>query len=193
MHALRRILVMLMALAIFTAAHASESCNSCSSCDTCAPHLSLNVRAIARSTDRNYITDFERVKDAAIEAVEEEAHVSREKIEITEQEGCSCGQVVYLKAPYIDFSHIKVKIDGSGKNSGMPELSVSITTDKTFFTRHKECEQCIHELVLLKLQAKKHGDESHVSSIAKPTHPAATQPAASQPAQLAPPVTPPAK
>ena len=124
---------------------------------------SPNVAAHAGSTDRNYITDYERVVQAAIEAVEEEAHVKASQIDRTEggSEGCSCtGQVTYLKAPYIDFSWIKVKIDNRGKDSGMPELSVSITTDKTFFTRHKEYEQRVHELVLLKLQARKHGDES---------------------------------
>jgi hypothetical protein len=132
---------------------------------------SPNVAAHAGSTDRNYITDYDRVLRAAIEAIEEEAHVKESQIERTDSaEGCNCGgQVTYLKAPYIDFSWIKVKIDGRGKDSCMPELSVSITTDKTFFTRHKEYEQRIHELVLLKLRAKKHGEES-VPPVLPPIH-----------------------
>lgn len=153
-------------------------------------HYSPNVKAIAGSTDRNYTTDYDRVVRAAIEAIEEEAHVSLDQIERTDSgEGCSCGsQVTYLKAPYIDFSWIKVKIDGRGKDSCAPELSVTITTDKTFFTRHKEYEQRIHELVLLKLNSKKHGEESKPSML-PPTH-AKTPPASPAPVPPAAPSAP---
>ena len=151
-------------------------------------NYSPNVKALSGSTDRNYTTEFERIVRAATEAIEEEAHVNRDQIERTDfGEGCSCGsQLTYLRAPYIDFSWIKVKIDGRGKDSCAPELSVTITTDKTFFTRHKEYEQRIHELVLLKLNAKQHGEESKPSML-PPTHakpvapPAATAPVAPAP------------
>ena len=146
-------------------------------------NYSPDAKSLAFSTSRNYTTDYNRIVQASIEAIEEEAHVKLDQIERTDSgEGCSCGsQVTVLKAPYIDFSWIKVKIDGRGKDSCAPELSVTITTDKTFFTRHKEYEQRIHELVLLKLNSKQHGEESKPSML-PPTHvkppPAAPAPAA---------------
>lgn len=167
-------------------------------------HYSPNVKAIAGSTDRNYITEYDRLVRAATEAVEEEAHVDASQIERTDDGGgCSCGGVTYLKAPYIDFSWIKVKIDGRGKDSCAPELSVTITTDKTFFTRHKEYEQRVHELVLLKLSSKKHGAESIPPSLPPvhsatppaqqtPTTPSPAQTPPSAPAPTTPPTTPPA-
>ena len=151
----------------------TENTGHCPDCGK-TPHM---PRSLSGSTDRNYLTDFERVKEAAIQAVQEEAHVNRDQIKVTDDAACSCGHVSYVRAKYIEFSCIKVKIDDRGKDSGMPEVSVTITTDTVFFTRHKEYEQRIHELVLMKLKARTHGDESRVTMLTRTTKPIPMTPA----------------
>jgi hypothetical protein len=107
------------------------------------------------STDRNYTVTHERMTTAALQAISEEAHVHENDIVRTDREEDG-GQVTYLEAPYIDYSKIKARIDSRGKDSCMPEFSVTITTDKYLYSRHKEWEQRIHELVFLKLRDRKY-------------------------------------
>ena len=92
---------------------------------------------------------------AALQAISEEAHVNESNIVRTDREEGG-GRVTYLEAPYIDYSKIKARIDSRGKDSCMPEFSVTITTDKVLYSRHKEWEERIHELVFLKLRDRKY-------------------------------------
>jgi hypothetical protein len=107
------------------------------------------------STDRSYTVTHERMTTAAIQAISEEAHVQSADVVRTDRDEKG-GRVTYLEAPYIDYSKIKARVDSRGKDSCIPEFSVSITTDKVLFTRHQEWEQRIHELVFLKLRERKY-------------------------------------
>jgi len=107
------------------------------------------------STDRSYTVTHERMTTAAIQAIADEAHVHESDIVRTDRDDKD-GKLTYLEAPYIDYSKIKARIDSRGKDSCMPEFSVSITTDKVLFTRHQEWEARIHELVFLKLRERKY-------------------------------------
>ena len=121
------------------------------------------------STDRAYTLTHGRMTEAALQAISEEAQVKIADIKRTES-GSDGGHRTVLEAPYINYSTITAKIDSRGKNESAPQLEVQITTDKILFTRHKEWEQRIHELVALKLRSHAHGGES------KPTALPATPP-----------------
>jgi len=107
------------------------------------------------STDRNYTVTHERMTTAAIQAIAEEANVHESDVVRTDRDDKD-GKVTYLEAPYIDYSRIKASIDSRGKDSAMPVFGVTITTDKYLYSRHKEWEERIHELVFLKLREKKY-------------------------------------
>ncbi|HYG77845.1 MAG TPA: hypothetical protein VEK08_22760 [Planctomycetota bacterium] len=130
-------------------------------------------------TSRAYTVTHERLVEAALQALSEEAFVKIGDIEQCDESNKN-GKVTLLKAPYIHYSKIEVRIDSRDSDS-CPKLKVKITTNTVFFTRHKEWEQRIHELTLLKLRARQHGLES------KPT---ALPPTARGPAAPPPPPAP---
>lgn len=120
--------------------------------------LALSLVAILLSgcsTDRSYTVSHERMTTAAIQAIAEEAHVHENEVVRTDRDDKD-GQLTYLECPYIDYSRIRASIDSRAKDCTIPEFSVKITTDKHLYTRHKEWEERIHELVFLKLRATKY-------------------------------------
>jgi hypothetical protein len=123
------------------------------------------------STDRRYTytaspVTHDRLVEAATQAVSEEARVPIDKIERSEKDG-----VTELRAPYDIYSKIRVQVD-SRKSCENPELLVQISTDTYLWTRHKEWEQRIHEIVALKLRGRTHGPESKPTSVPPTTPPA---------------------
>ena len=88
------------------------------------------------STDRSYTVTHEAMTKAAIDAIADEAHVHESDVVRTDRDDKD-GKLTYLECPYIEYSKIKARIDSRGKDSCMPEFSVSITTDKYLFTRHQ--------------------------------------------------------
>ena len=112
---------------------------------------------LANSTDRRYTVSYDRLVDAALESIAEEAHVKSEQIERVETDEKGA-RITRLEAPYIycPYSKIKVAIDSSGKYCcELPNLRVQITTDTYLYTRHRQMEQRVHELVTMKLRARK--------------------------------------
>jgi hypothetical protein len=129
------------------------------------------------STDRRYTytgspVAHDQLVRAAEQAISEESRVSLDKIEQSEKsEGA--GRLTTLNAPYNIYSHIRVEVD-SRKDCDNPELLVQISTDKILWTRHKEWEQRIHEIVTMKLRGRTHGPESKPTSV-PPTAPPAPE------------------
>lgn len=123
----------------------------------------LSATSIA-ATSRAYTVTHDRLVEAAAQAIADEAHVKAAEIKRAESEA-EGGRVTELEAPYITYSKIKATVDSRPKKGDAPELRVEITTNKELHTRHKEWEQRVHELVLLKLKARKHGDEAKPTSL----------------------------
>jgi len=132
------------------------------------PVVALLFLMGCNSNDKHYTVSHEQLVQAAIEAIADEAHVKPEEITRTDH-GEKCGTVTRLESAYIEYSQIRADIR-SGDCT--PELEVQGSTDKVFWTRHKDWEQRLHEVVVLKLTAKAHGAES------KPTALPTVQPAA---------------
>ena len=121
------------------------------------------------SSDREFTVTHESLTQAAIEAISEEALVPPDKIQRVDEKGEN-GCATVLKAPYIDYSKIKVIIDScNGQNP--PNLEVRIVTGSFFYMRHLRYEDRFQELVLEKLLARAHGEESHPSSLPPPPPP----------------------
>ena len=127
----------------------------------------LPTLLLANSTDRRYNVDHDRLINAALEAISEEAHVKLDSIVRTETEEKG-GRITRLEAPYIycPYSQIKVAVDSAGNCScDLPNLKVQIATDTYLYTRHKQWELRIHELVAMKLRARKHGPETEPQAL----------------------------
>ncbi len=144
--------------------------------------LSCAVLLSSCTTEREYSVTHEQLVEAAILAIEEDSYMSKCEIKKTEKEEKG-GKYTILETQYNTYSRLKAEIDSTGKHCNMPELQVKVTTDKILWTRHKDFEQRIHELVLLKLRSRKHGDESR---------PTALPPAEPKPKPALVPVPPPA-
>jgi hypothetical protein len=132
------------------------------------------------TTDRDFCVSHERLVDAAIQAISEETRVAPGDIKRTETSEKG-GMRTVLVAPYITYSCIKVEVDSTDEHCKCPELQVKVTTDKILWTRHKDFEDRIHEIVALKLRARKHGDESKPTAL--PTKAPAPTPAPLPPPQ----------
>ena len=138
------------------------------------------------STDRRYTVTHDRVTEAAIAAISEEAYVRPDEIQRTD---CEDGKLTILKAPYNNYSKIETKIDSRDAEKKNPELLVNITTNDIALTRHKEWEQRIHEIVRMKLMGRSHGAASKPTSLP----PAAKPPVMPPPPAPAPTLKPEAK
>jgi hypothetical protein len=106
---------------------------------------------------------------AAITAICEEAYVSPDQVQRVDKKD-EAGLVTVLKAPYISYSKIKVKID-SCEDSRTPKLEVRVVTGSFFHTRHMDWEQRLDEVVMQKVRARQHGQESKPSSLPPPPQP----------------------
>ena len=126
------------------------------------------------STNQRHTISHERMVQAAIYAVVDEAHVHPDQITRTDsaEEG---GTLTVLESAYKQYSKIEARIDSREKHSSCPELQVRITSDGPFYTRHKEWEQRIQEVVCLKINAKQHGEESKPTAL-PPAEPKFVQP-----------------
>lgn len=143
------------------------------------------------STDCRYTVTHEQLTNAAIKAITEEARVAPEEIKRKDREH-KAGMVTDLEARYVEYSKIKVRIDSS-KLCDIPELEVKITTDTVLYTRHKEWEWRMIELIKQKLLARQHGEESKPTSlppVAPPKAQPSTVPAGEVPKPVAPPPAP---
>jgi len=118
------------------------------------------------TTSRQYPASHDRLVEAGIYAISAEAAVKPEQVKRTDREEQG-GRVTVLEAPYIEYSKVQVIIDSRGENAKTPELGVLVTTDKDkgFYTRHKDMEERVHELVVLNLRARQHGPESKPTSL----------------------------
>jgi hypothetical protein len=138
------------------------------------------------TSDCSYTVDHERLVGAAMEAIAEEAHVKFGDITRNDCEEKG-GKMTILTATYIDYSKLKVIIDSSEENCKVPALKVQIKTGDVLPEQHGDFENRLHEMVLLKLRARKHGEESKPTALPPiaPTVPQAaaeTKPAPTQPA-----------
>ncbi|MGD0090424.1 MAG: hypothetical protein ABSE73_10940 [Planctomycetota bacterium] len=131
------------------------------------------------TTSRCYSVPHDRLIAAAVKALAAEAAVKPEQIQRTDKEELG-GRLTVLEAPYIEYSKVEVRIDSRGKFADAPELTVEITTakDKTFYTRHRDMEERVHEAILLSLRARQHGEESKPTALppAAPPKPAEAPP-----------------
>ena len=127
------------------------------------------------STRRVYDVPFERLVDAARDAIAAEARVEPAEVKRTDIEEKG-GPVTILEAPYLTYSRIQVAIDRREKKAEHPEVQVRVTTSKGFESRHMECEERVHELMALKLRARKHGEESKPTELRATTAPATAAP-----------------
>jgi hypothetical protein len=153
--------------------------------------ISVNYRYVAAicfsllmlsgcSTNQRYSSlSHERLVSAAIEAVSQEANVAPGEIKRTDLEEKG-GVITVLESPYIQYSRIETKVDSTEERASCPRLEVRIVTNDVLYTRHKEWEHRIQELVCLKLRARKHGHESKPTAL--PTlEPTVTPPTAPAP------------
>jgi len=129
------------------------------------------------STDREYKITHDQMIDAAVAAICEEANVRPDavkRIEISEKGG----RLTTLSAPYKHESRVECKVDTREKFSASPNLEIRVVTNEKLYTRHKEWEWRMHEVVEQKLKAKSHGAESKPSSLPqqKPVLPPEVEP-----------------
>jgi hypothetical protein len=118
------------------------------------------------STEREYSVPHDRMVAATVDAICDEANVKpgdvkREEID---EKG---GHVTVLSAPYKRESRIECKVDSREKNATQPALEVRIVSNEKLFTRHKEWEWRIHEVVQRKLTARAHREESEPTAMPK--------------------------
>jgi hypothetical protein len=140
------------------------------------------------STDGRYTVSHEQLTNAAIRAICDEARVKPEEIKRKDREH-KAGMITDLEARYVDYSKIKVRIDSSARDCTIPELEVKIATDTVLYTRHKEWERRVIELVKQKLLAHRHGEESKPTSlppVAPPKAQSSPLPAGETPKPIAP-------
>jgi hypothetical protein len=109
------------------------------------------------TNSRCYSIPHDRLVEAAVHAISAEAAVKPEQIKRTEKEELG-GRLTLLEAPYMEYSKIEVTIDSRGKFAGAPELGVLITTgkDNTFYTRHENMAERVHEAIVFDLRARQH-------------------------------------
>lgn len=129
------------------------------------------------STDREYKITHEQTIEATVAALMDEANVKRDEIKIVEapEKG---GRVTVITCPYKRESRVECKVDSTDERKNSPELQVRVVSNEKFYTRHKEWEWRMQEVVAAKLRAKDHGEESKPSSLPmeKPKLPPATEP-----------------
>jgi hypothetical protein len=129
------------------------------------------------STDRDYKLTHDRVIDAAVAGLMDEANVKRDEIKITEatEKG---GRVTVITSPYKRESRVECKVNSADEHRDVPELQVRIVTNEKFYTRHKEWEWRLQEVIAAKLRAKDHGEESKPSALPmqKPQLPPVVEP-----------------
>jgi len=118
------------------------------------------------TTEHEYAASHEQLVDAAIQAITDETRVPASGIKRSEMSEKGISHTI-LEAPYITYSAIKIDVADT-------DVHVKVTTDKILWTRHKDFEDRIHEIVALKLRAKSHGDESKPTTL--PTKSAAPAP-----------------
>ena len=112
------------------------------------------------STDCQYCSPgHELAVGAARAALADEAYAMPEDITRTDR-STPTGCVTTLRAPYIDYSNIRVTVDSRGDRANSPEVKVHVATDEILFTRHRDWECRVQELALLNLSARTHGFES---------------------------------
>jgi|GEM_PF-6687184 len=129
--------------------------------------LSLcSMASMTFATERQYVCDHDRLVDAVVQAIAQEAHVKPFDVKVTELEDKGM-RITKLESCYIQYSRIIVKIKSGAKYCGNPSLDVVIRTDEweIFHTRHREWEQRIHELALLKMRARTHREESRPTAL----------------------------
>lgn len=126
--------------------------------------LALVVVLSGCSTDREYHITHDQMIDAAVAAICEEGNVAPDAVKRSEisEKG---GRLTTLTAPYKHESRVECKVDTREKHSAVPNLEIRVVTSKDFYTRHKEWEWRMHEVVAQKLKAKSHGAESKPSSL----------------------------
>ena len=129
------------------------------------------------TNSRCYSIPHDRLVEAAVHAIAAEAAVKPEQIKRTEKEELG-GRLTLLEAPYMEYSKIEVTIDSRGKFAGAPELGVLITTgkDNTFYTRHENMAERVHEAIVFDLRARQHGQESKPTALPPAAAPKATAP-----------------
>ncbi len=117
------------------------------------------------STDRHYASvTHAQVVAVTREAIQDETNVRSEKIEQTDTNEAG-GVLTTLKVPSEEYASVSVTVDSRGKFSEQPQVGVHIGTDKFFFTRHRDWEWRLQELVALKLNARTHGPESQPTAL----------------------------
>lgn len=139
--------------------------------------IALMVVLSGCSTDREYKITHDQMIDAAVAAICEEGNVTPDAVkraEISEKGG----RLTTLTAPYKHESRIECKVDTREKHTAVPNLEIRVVTGKDFYTRHKEWEWRVHEVVEQKLKARSHGAESKPSSLPqqKPVLPPEVEP-----------------
>lgn len=129
------------------------------------------------STDREYKITHDRVVGATVATLMDEANVKRGEIKLVEAQEKG-GRVTVIACPYKRESRVECKVDSTDERKNSPELQVRVVTNEKFYTRHKEWEWRLQEVVAAKLRAKDHGDESKPSSLPmeKPKLPPAAEP-----------------
>lgn len=109
------------------------------------------------TTERDYAASHDQLVDAAMQAIMDETRVPASGIKRSEMTEKGCSHTI-LEAPYITYSAIKVDVADT-------DVHVKVTSDKIAWTRHKDFEDRIHEIIALKLRAKIHGDESKPTAL----------------------------
>ena len=112
------------------------------------------------STDRPYSADHEKVVKAARGAIRDEARISDEVIKRTDETLPNGVDVTRLKAPYTEYSKVLVTVKSGMKEGPDPLLQAEVTTDEILYTRHKEKEKRLLEVVDLKLRGKRYNNQN---------------------------------
>jgi hypothetical protein len=119
-------------------------------------------------TTRELAISHDRMVEVTMQAIQFEGHVKPAEIKRTDTEEKG-GRLTMLKSPYIDYSKVEVQIDSREDHTKHPELLVKVLSNDTFYTRHKDLEARLMEVVLLELRAKQHGEESKPTAMAPAT------------------------
>ena len=122
--------------------------------------LGLCLLAAGCSTDARYAqVSHEQLTRAATLVMAEEAHVQACSVQRRDIPAPN-GTLTVLSAPYVEFSKIEAEIDSRENNKGAgacPKLRVVVSTGDLVFTRHKEWESRVHEIVRARLCPRPYG------------------------------------
>ena len=103
-------------------------------------------------TTRELAISHDRMVEVTMQAIQLEGHVKPAEIKRTDIEEKG-GRLTMLKSPYIDYSKVEVQIDSREDHAKHPELLVKVLSNDTLYTRHKDLEARLMEVVLLELRA----------------------------------------